>query len=405
MDSESFHPPAEASASVPAVGSCGRPAASPTQNISGLPLAGEEHSLSEQPENEGWSLHSIFLGDEGLRAGWSVVLFLVVGLILMIVLATGTDFIVHRVLHIRMGSFTPTSVLLQEFLSVLALVGAAKVVAVVEDRPLVDYNLRDLRGGVHLASGALVGFISLSALVGALTLGGWLHFGPIPLMGEQILVYGALWAAAFAFTGLFEEGVFRCFLQSTLTRGINFWWAFGVIAALCLDLLLRSKGDAVWGVYVAAAAGLVPCVILHLRRSESASFWQAAWVTSTLFGFTHTGNGGENWIGVFAAAAIGFVFCVSIRVTGSAWWAIGFHAAWDWGETYFYGTADSGNVATGHYLSTTTIGSVLWSGGADGPEGSLLIFFLVIVLLLGLIAVYRRTSRNTPTTAAAGGSI
>ncbi len=82
------------------------------------------------------------------------------------------------------------------------------------------------------------------------------------------------------------------------------------------------------------------CSTKGLRHA--CAFWQAAWVTSTVFGLYHTSNSGENWIGILAAAFIGFVFCVSVRVTGSAWWAIGCHAAWDWAETFFYGTADSG---------------------------------------------------------------
>ncbi len=109
----------------------------------------------------------------------------------------------------------------------------------------------------------------------------------------------------------------------------------------------------------------------------------------------HTGNGGENWIGIFAAAAIGFVFCVSIRFTGSAWWAIGCHAAWDWAESYFYGTADSGMVVQGHYLTTTRLGNALWSGGADGPEGSLLVLVAILLLLVALIVIYGRKGAST----------
>ncbi len=159
---------------------------------------------------------------------------------------------------------------------------------------------------------------------------------------------------------------------------------------VCGELLLHAKGQGVWGVYAIALLGVGPCLLLHLKKAEGAGFWQAAWVTSTLFGFIHTGNNGENWIGIFAAGTIGFVFCVSVRVTGSAWWAIGCHAAWDWAETYFYGTADSGMVATGHYLSTSPVGNVLWSGGADGPEGSLLVLPIIVLLLLALLAIYGR---------------
>ncbi len=125
--------------------------------------------------------------------------------------------------------------------------------------------------------------------------------------------------------------------------------ALGVIAVLCLRLALIAKGQGAWGVYLIALLGLLPCLWLHWRRRPGSAFWQASWVTSTAFGYIHTGNYGENWLGIFATAAIGFVFCVSVWVTGSAWWAIGCHAAWDWAETYFYGTADSGNVANGHF--------------------------------------------------------
>jgi membrane protease YdiL (CAAX protease family) len=223
-----------------------------------------------------------------------------------------------------------------------------------------------------------------------MTWGGWMHFGPVALSGAQIFKYGATWAVAFLLVGFVEEGIFRCYLQFTLARGINFWWALGSIALICLDLLLRGKGNGIWGVYIIAALGLVPCLLLHLNKAGSSGFWQAAWVTSTLFGFVHTGNNGENWIGIFAAAAIGFVFVVSIRVTGSAWWAIGCHAAWDWSETYFYGAIDSGNVATTHYLTTTPAGNALWSGGTDGPEGSVLVLAVILLLLVALIVIYGR---------------
>jgi membrane protease YdiL (CAAX protease family) len=234
-----------------------------------------------------------------------------------------------------------------------------------------------------------MGFAALSALIGGLAWGGWLKFGPVALSGAGIVKFGALWALAFLTVGFVEEGLFRCYLQFTLTRGVNFWWALGAIALICAYLLWRGKGNGVWGVYVIAALGLIPCLLLHLFKTQGASFWQAAWVTSTLFGFIHTGNNGETWIGIFAAAFIGFAFCVSIWATGSAWWAIGCHAAWDWAETYFYGTADSGLPPQGHYLTANPAGPVIWSGGTDGPEGSLLVIAVVLLLVLFLVAYGR----------------
>jgi hypothetical protein len=139
---------------------------------------------------------------------------------------------------------------------------------------------------------------------------------------------------------------------------------------------------------------------LQVKGSPSTGFWNAAWLTSTLFGYFHTFNPGESWIGIFSAAAIGFVFCASVRLTGSAWWAIGFHASWDWAQTFFYGTADSGLVPTGHFLSSTPTGAVLWSGGSDGPEGSVLVIPVVVLVLLALVAIYGRKTKTESTSPA-----
>ena len=334
------------------------------------------------------SLRWVFIGSEGLRAGWSVLIFVLLTAFFMIALGTATTLIVKNLLHIKTGSLTAATTIIVELIEVLAILGSSAIVALIERRRILDYNLTGPRRFVHFLGGLAAGFAALSALVGAMAWGGWLHFGPVALSGAQIFSFAALWGVAFVLTGFFEEGSFRCYLQYTLTRGINFWWALGIIAVICGDLLLRSKGNGVWGVYGFALLGLPPCLLLHLKKAEGSGFWQAAWVTSTLFGFIHTGNNGENWIGIFAAAAIGFVFCVSVRVTGSAWWAIGCHAAWDWAETYFYGTADSGLVASGHYLTTNPAGNVLWSGGTDGPEGSLLVLGVILLLLVAVLAIY-----------------
>jgi membrane protease YdiL (CAAX protease family) len=335
-----------------------------------------------------------FLGSQGLRAGWSVLIFVLLsgfpGYAGLFNYVVGTAF---YYLHLfgKGNEFTASLALSEELSVLLPLLAAAALVAWIERRSsLLAYNLTGPRRLPHFLGGLAAGFLALSALVGALAWGGWLHFGPIALSGAEIFKYAALWGCACLLVGCFEEGTFRCYLQFTLTRGINFWWALGIIGAVCLRLLLHAKGNGVWGVYAAALLGLLPCLWLHLKKAEGAGFWQAAWVTSTLFGFIHTGNNGENPIGIFAAAFVGFVFCVSVRVTGSAWWAIGCHASWDWAETYFYGTADSGTVAPGHYLASSPAGNIFWSGGTDGPEGSILVIGALLLLLAALLLLYSR---------------
>ena len=334
-------------------------------------------------------LLKVLLGPQGLRPGWSVILF-----ILLFALFSSVVGFVFVQLHLidQKAHFTAAAALFGEAVPFLGMVGAAAIVALIERRRgnLLAFNLSGPRRLRLFLQGLAAGFLALSALIGTLAWGGWLHFGPLALSGAEIFKFAVLWGIAFLLVGCVEEGLFRCYLQFTLTRGINFWWALGIVGAVCMELAWRGKGNGIWGVYILSLAGLVPCLLLHLNKAEGAGFWQAAWVTSTLFGFVHTGNNGENWIGIFAAAAIGFAFVVSVRVTGSAWWAIGCHAAWDWAETYFYGAADSGNVATGHYLTVTPAGSAFWSGGTDGPEGSILVLAVIALLIAVLVALYGR---------------
>jgi membrane protease YdiL (CAAX protease family) len=270
----------------------------------------------------------------------------------------------------------------------------------IERRRIVAYNLTGPRRSQHFIFGLAAGFLGLSALVGTLAAGGWLHFGPVALSGTDIFRYGLIWGCIFLIGASYEEGMCRCYLLFTLTHGINFWWALGACAYLCAHLAMRPDlGSDVWGVYAVILIGLIPCCILHQKAAPGSGFWCASWITSAYFGYMHVSNSGETWIGIFAAAFIGFVFCVSVRVTGSAWWAIGCHAGWDWGETYFYGTADSGLSAQGSYLTSTPAGNPFWSGGAVGPEGSVVVL-ATILFLLALVLVYGRLSARVAPTAA-----
>ena len=328
----------------------------------------------------------LFVGDDGLRCGWSALLFVALYYLLLFVL----DIVALTVdPHLADIYFSPVQMAIGELVPLFAILGAGLVMARAEQRRLIGYNLADTRGVRHFVSGILAGFVALSTLIAALALGGWLHFGPPALRGGAIFKYALLWACAFLLVGLFEEGFFRCYLLSTLTRGINFWWALATVASLCLLLVASRDPQGSGGVFLIAFLGIIPCWLLHRAHIASSSFWQATWATSTAFGFFHTNNGGENTIGIFAAALVGMAFCISVRLTGSAWWAIGCHAAWDWAETYFYGTPDSGLSPARHLLATTPVGDVLWSGGTDGPEGSLLVVPVILLLIAFLVAFYR----------------
>lgn len=347
------------------------------------------------PAPEQDSLRWVFMGPQGMRAGWSVAIFMAIFVTPLAALYFIGQYMQKMAPPAQKAAaqsqaMSPWTAVVAEVVEVLFLLLVVFIMSLIERRRILDYNLRGPRKAFYFSTGLVCGFAALSALVGSLTAGGWLHFGPVALNGSQILMYAVVWGAGFLLVGCFEEGLMRCYLLFTFGRGVNFWWAAGFIACVCGLLIWRTRGEGVWGAYFLALGGVVPCLLLQVKKSPGVGFWNAAWVTSFLFGAMHTGNNGENWIGIFAAGAIGFVFCVSVRLTGSAWWAIGCHAAWDWGETYFYGTADSGMVAKGHLLSTSPAGSAFWSGGTDGPEGSVLVLAIIVGLLLFVVAAYRR---------------
>lgn len=173
---------------------------------------------------------------------------------------------------------------------------------------------------------------------------------------------------------------------------------FTLALAGALDLSLTPQ-KLVVGAVAALAYGLI-FLLLAMREeflcrgyslftlSEVTGFWVAAAITTAWFTDGHAGTRGENPIGLANVALFGLIACFTLRRTGMLWLAIGFHAAWDWGETYFYGVADSGHsAAPGHLLSAIVPSTApVWlSGGAAGPEGSVLC--LVLFVLVAMIAI------------------
>jgi len=341
---------------------------------------------TEKPVHDvAWAL----VGEDGLRGGWAVGLLGVALYLLMLVLGTVAVTAMPWLESARGGS---RAMAVSEAVMVASMAGAGWLMATAQQRRALDYHWLGPRAAWRFAEGLVAGFAALTVLVGALAAGGWIRFGQADLDAGRAAKYGAAWGVAFLLTALFEEGTFRCFALGALERGMSFPWAVGAAAAICAVAALRPHGHGAAGALAAALAGLVPSVWVALRGGSR--FWHAAWVTSVGFGAVHTGNSGETAVGIFAAALIGWVFCVSVHVTGSVWWAVGCHAAWDWAETFFYGTADSGFAPRGHLLATSPAGSVLWSGGVAGPEGSVLVAPVALALAAGLWAVYGRRDRG-----------
>ena len=286
---------------------------------------------------------TLFAGPDGIRAGWRLLIFFAILSGLASVEALFARFVLHH--PARAVAADPTKHAKRRGGRVC--VGTRRVVA-------DGQNRKQKSGGLWFAMGArvwlslLAGFANWFRRRSRLLLVGYLGFGrscisgPSMLHGIELWKYAVLWGLAFLAVAFFEEFFFRGYMLFTLTTALGFWPS----AILC----------------------------------------------SMAFGYVHHSNPHETWLGAITAGLVGLVFCLLLRRTGNLWMPIGFHASWDWGETYFYGVPDSGQLPPGHLLSANFNGPAWLTGGTVGPEGSWLCILLLVCLWF-IFAAWLRESR------------
>ncbi len=304
-------------------------------------MHGEGDSAGRQPliEVQRRGVRWVFFGAGGLRSGWRLLAYVALAFLFAFALTHLVSLIAHGA--VRGRGLHPASVLRQESVLAGAVLLAAGVMARLERRSFAAYGLppRGLLGGLFW-EGALWGVGAIAALMALLNAAGAYRFAPGNVHGREALEAALLWAAGFFLVGLFEEFFFRGYPLATLAEGIG--------------------------------------------------FWPAALSLAAIFGAVHLGNSGESLRGAALAALVAVVFSLSLRRTGSLWFAIGFHAAWDWGQTFLFGVPDSGQPSALHWLTGTPQGPEWVSGGPAGPEGSVL---AVAMVALAGYAIHRRFPR------------
>jgi membrane protease YdiL (CAAX protease family) len=278
----------------------------------------------------------VFVGSNGIRAGWRALIFVAI----MAAIATGIRLGLHvfgiqppkggQELYPWMG--------IGEAISFLLLVFAAWVMSRIERRPLQAYGMpfRDvLRSRIWL--GLLWGFAGITAVLLLIFAGRGFQIDGIATGGIALIVAVLLWTPTFLCVALSEEFMFRGYLQYTLTTGVG--------------------------------------------------FWLAAIIMSALFGAAHLGNKGETPLGITTCVMFALFLCVTLRQTGNLWLAVGIHAGWDWGESFFYGVPDSGTTTWHPFLTTSFHGPVWLTGGSAGPEGS--VFTVLALVAMTAIVLWR----------------
>lgn len=312
----------------------------PEQNTPGAPPFGApsgapvpDPSPASIAPRELIALENIFVSRAGLRAGWRAGLYVAL-FILFLTIAQVAATLLHLSLVARNAAqLTPARLLAQELMLALSALGAALVMTRIEGRSFADYGL-PWRGafGRSFWRGVLWGTAQISSLILLIWVFGGYSLGMLTIHGRTLVYYAVVWAAFFLVVGLAEEFLFRGYLQFTLASGMG--------------------------------------------------FWPAATLMSLIFGAVHLQNPGESLWGAVGVFGVGMLLSLTLRRTGTLWFAIGFHAAFDFGETYIYSVPDSGITMPGQLFSASLRGPRWLTGGKVGPEGSVLAFLLLALFFV-----------------------
>jgi uncharacterized protein len=275
------------------------------------------------------TLRKTFIGDDGLRSGWGILIFV----LLVFAFSTCVQWVYVHALksYVPADPSDPVTIMVGEFMRALAILLATWVTVRVGRQKFDEFGLPPQEAFARkFWLGAAWGFVNVTIAMAVLYLCHVYSIAGLALSGAAILKYAALWAVACVFIGLFEETAFRGYLLFALTRPMG--------------------------------------------------FWPAAILLSFLFAFVHRGNPGETFIGLVGVFVIAMFICLTVIKTGSLWFAIGFHMAFDWCESFLYSVPDSGTPAVGHLLNTQISGSKWLSGGTAGPEASVVMLIVEVLL-------------------------
>lgn len=272
---------------------------------------------------------------EQVRTIWKLFLFLflTVGIAQRFVYTEAA-----RLFGSQRGMTSPQFLLFFEAGNFALVFGLTWLLSFAEKRPFGEYGL-PLRETfkANFWIGFLLGLAEASVLVELISMSGGYSFGELAQHGADILKWGLLQLVGFICVGLYEEFLFRGYVQHALGRLVG--------------------------------------------------FWPAGVMLSVGFGAVHLSNQGEDWVGAASVAVVGLLFVFTLRRTGNLWYAVGLHAGFDWAQSFIYSVPDSGELISGHLSDSLLHGPKWLTGGSVGPEASVFCFvtmglqFLVVMWL------------------------
>jgi uncharacterized protein len=309
------------------------------KKLGGASMTAQETTIRRDPQTPpaDSATRRIFIGPNGLRAGWRLLIFMAI----VKAMATVAQMIITRFFPAALDPtlMTPMRIIAPDLLFCFILTVAAGIMSKIEGRRLGQYGLpRSEALGKNFRVGLLIGLLATSGTVLAIFALHGVRFTSAAIHGSAIhgtaiLTAAAAWGVAFLLAGLAEECLFRGYAQFTLTTGMG--------------------------------------------------FWPSAFLLSSLFGLVHASNGGEAVLGDLSVVSFGLLLCLFLRRTGNLWCAVGFHLGYDWGQTFLYGVPNSGLLPSQNLLNASFSGPRWLTGGTVGPEAS--IFCPIVLAIVAIV--------------------
>ena len=220
---------------------------------------------------------------------------------------------------------------------------------------------------------------------------------------SAIVIAAAMLALYALFVKWFEKHPARDLPFSRLVpdtlKGLGLGLLFFVVVILVMTVLGLYKVDsfgtdkpmalaAAFFLFLVVGVGeeIIFRGVLFRWIDEKWGFWAALAVSSLLFGLLHIFQPGATWWSSFAIAVeAGLFLGAAYKYSGTLRFPIGGHWAWNFVEGNIFGFAVSGTDAGVSLFKSTVIGPDMLTGGAFGPEASIIAMGVGLLMSLWFI--------------------
>ncbi len=279
-------------------------------------------------------MKTLLLGADGrLRFIWRAALYCVLAAVIVPILLQYAIGPLQAKLDIA-DDLSPAGIAFGEAVSFVVALICTIPFAIYERHSPFHYGLPLRRiFGARLWGGFAVGAVMAGAVGLAMILLGGMQVKGLALSGHALFYAALAWLGANICVGISEEFFFRAYFLQALWKSIGFWPASIVIALLF------------------AAA--------HYFFKDGENIWD-----------------------VITLVSLSLWLCYTVLKTGTLWFAVGFHIAFDFMQLFVIGTPNGARIPKERLLDATFRGPDWLTGGVLGTEASFVMYPLIALIWL-----------------------